>query len=106
MSTEPAPRTARDIARAELTRRILASARAQLAEVGPGELSVRQIARDLGMASSAVYRYFPSRDHLITALLIQCYDESGAAVETAEAAVPREDLCKRWVVTADALRAW
>jgi AcrR family transcriptional regulator len=106
MSTASAPRTARDFARIELTRAILSSARAQLAEVGPGELSVRQIARDLGMASSAVYRYFPSRDHLITALLIQCYDESGGAVEAAEAGVPRDQLHKRWVATAHALRGW
>lgn len=106
MSTPSAPRTARDFARLELTRAILASARSQLAEVGPGELSVRQIARELGMASSAVYRYFPSRDHLITALLIQCYDESGAAVEAAEAGVPRHQLRKRWVATANALREW
>jgi AcrR family transcriptional regulator len=106
METPSAPRTARDFARIELTRAILANARAQLAEVGPGELSVRQIARELGMASSAVYRYFPSRDHLITALLIQCYDESGEAVEAAEAAVPRQQLRKRWVATATALRDW
>jgi AcrR family transcriptional regulator len=106
MSSVSAPRTARDFARIELTRAILTSARAQLAEVGPGELSVRQIARDLGMASSAVYRYFPSRDHLITALLIQCYDESGAAVEAAEAGVRRDDLHKRWVAMAHALRDW
>lgn len=106
MTAVSAPRTARDFARIELTRAILTSARAQLAEVGPGELSVRQIARELGMASSAVYRYFPSRDQLITALLIQCYDESGAAVEAAEAAVPRDQLHKRWVATASALREW
>jgi AcrR family transcriptional regulator len=106
VSTTSAPRTARDFARIELTRAILTKAREQLAEVGPGELSVRRIARELGMASSAVYRYFPSRDHVITALLIQCYDESGAAVEAAEAAVPRDQLHKRWVATATALREW
>ena len=64
-----APRTARALARAELTRAILDRASVQLAEVGPAALSVRQIARDLEMASSAVYRYFPSRDALLTALL-------------------------------------
>jgi AcrR family transcriptional regulator len=106
VDTASAPRTARDFARIELTRAILSRARAQLAEVGPGELSVRQIARELGMASSAVYRYYPSRDHLITALLIQCYDESGAAVEAAEAGVPRHQLRKRWTATASALRDW
>ncbi|HEX2894896.1 MAG TPA: TetR/AcrR family transcriptional regulator [Marmoricola sp.] len=106
MNSPSAPRTARDFARIELTRAILASARAQLADVGPGELSVRQIARELGMASSAVYRYFPSRDHLITALLVECYDESGTAVEAAEAAVPRHQLRRRWSATAHALRDW
>jgi AcrR family transcriptional regulator len=106
METPSAPRTARDFARIELTRAILSEARAQLAEVGPGELSVRQIARELGMASSAVYRYFPSRDHLITALLIECYDESGGAVEAAESGVPRHQLRKRWAAMAHALRDW
>jgi AcrR family transcriptional regulator len=76
-----APRTARALARAELTRAILERASVQLAEVGPAALSVRQIARDLEMASSAVYRYFPSRDALLTALLIRAFDDMGAVVE-------------------------
>ena len=76
-----APRTARALARAELTRAILDRASVQLAEVGPAALSVRQIARDLEMASSAVYRYFPSRDALLTALLIRAFDDLGQAVE-------------------------
>ena len=101
-----APRTARDFARIELTRRILVSARAQLAAVGPGELSLRAVARDVGMASSAVYRYFPSRDHLITALLIECYDESGAAVERADDAVAQAEYRERWLAMAGAFRDW
>jgi AcrR family transcriptional regulator len=100
------PRTARDFARIEITRTILASARAQLAAVGPGELSVRAVARDVGLASSAVYRYFPSRDHLITALLVECYDESGEAVERADDAVSPTRYRKRWLAMAGALRAW
>ena len=47
----------------------------QLAEIGPAQLSVRAVARDLGMASSAVYRYFPSRDELLTELLVVIYGE-------------------------------
>ena len=61
-ATTSAPRTARVVAREELTRAILTSASAQLAASGPAHLSVRAVARELGMASSAVYRYFPSRD--------------------------------------------
>lgn len=107
MTSSSAPRTARDIARAELTRAILASARRQLAEVGPAALSVRAVARDLGMASSATYRYFPSRDDLLTALLIESYDELGEAVEAADRSVTdRDDLAGRWRATCDAVRGW
>ena len=101
-----APRTARALARAELTRAILDKANDQLADVGPAALSVRALARDLGMASSAVYRYFESRDALLTALLIEAYDELGATVEAAEAAVRRSDHVGRFRAMAHALRDW
>jgi AcrR family transcriptional regulator len=102
-----APRTARALARAELTRVILERASVQLAEVGPAALSVRQIARDLEMASSAVYRYFPSRDALLTALLIEAYDDLGDAVEGADAAVAeRSDLADRWRAVCHAIHDW
>jgi AcrR family transcriptional regulator len=107
MSTSSAPRTARDHARLELTRAILGSARRQLAEVGPAALSVRAVARDLGMASSATYRYFRSRDELLTALLVECYDELGAAVEKADQGVSdRSDLAARWHAICHAVRDW
>jgi AcrR family transcriptional regulator len=101
-----APRTARALARAELTRLILERAGAQLAEVGPAALSVRQIARDLEMASSAVYRYFPSRDALLTALLIQAFDGLGQAVDEGAGAASPDDLRGRWRGLAFALRGW
>jgi len=101
-----APRTARALARAELTRAILDRASVQLGEVGPAALSVRQIARDLEMASSAVYRYFPSRDALLTALLIQAFDDLGQAVEDGDGSAARGDLRGRWSGLAHALRGW
>ncbi|WP_395695241.1 TetR/AcrR family transcriptional regulator [Nocardioides sp.] len=101
-----APRTARAIARAELTRAILDLAGEQLAEVGPAALSVRRIARDLEMASSAVYRYFPSRDALLTALIVEGYDDLGARAEAADAAVERSRHDLRWRAIAHAVRDW
>ncbi len=93
--------------RAEQTSAILARARAQLAEVGPAALSVRQIARDVGMVSSAVYRYFPSRNELLTALIVEAYDELGDAVEAADAGVRRrDDLAKRFLAVCRAIRDW
>ncbi|GAA1404442.1 TetR/AcrR family transcriptional regulator [Catellatospora coxensis] len=91
--------------RDELTSEIKAIARRQLATEG-ANLSLRAVARELGMVSSAVYRYFPSRDDLLTALIIDCYDELGAAAETAEAAVDRADLLGRWLATGHGIRDW
>ena len=47
-------------------------------------LSLRAVAREVGMVSSAVYRYFPSRDDLLTRLIIDGYDDLGAAAEAAD----------------------
>jgi len=102
-----APKTARERARTEITGEILQIARQQLTRVGPGELSLRAVAREVGMVSSAVYRYFPSRDDLLTALLISAYDELGAAVEAADASVRRRDhYARRWLLSCRAIRAW
>ncbi|MBL0884912.1 TetR/AcrR family transcriptional regulator [Myceligenerans indicum] len=100
------PRTARALARETLTQEILDAARARLRSDGPAGLSLRAVARDVGMVSSAVYRYFPSRDALLTRLLIDSYGELGEAVERAETEVAREDTGGRWLAACRALRTW
>lgn len=102
--TSRAP-TARQRARETVRAEILAAARARLAEDGAAGLSLRAVARDVGMVSSAVYRYVPSRDDLLTALLVESYDELGAAVEDAAAAAGPE-VGARWVAACRAVRAW
>ena len=101
-----ASRTARERARAELTREIAEAARRQLATEGAAGLSLRAVARELGMVSSAVYRYFGSRDELLTALIVDGYNAVGAAVEEAEAACPRGDFAARWLAACRAVRDW
>jgi AcrR family transcriptional regulator len=101
-----ATRTARERARAELTREIVAAARAHLAVDGAAGLSLRAVARDLGMVSSAIYRYFPSRDDLLTRLIIDAYDALGEAAELAEAEIPRADLRGRWLAIAHSAHDW
>jgi AcrR family transcriptional regulator len=98
--------TARDRVRAELTREIKAEARRQLAAGGAQRLSLRAVARELGMASSALYRYFPSRDDLLTALIIEAYDALGDSAERAVAAVPRAEIRGRWRACCHAVRDW
>ncbi|BAU81522.1 tetR-family transcriptional regulator [Streptomyces laurentii] len=100
---------ARARARIEITAAIKDAARRQLADEGAAKLSLRAVARELGMVSSALYRYFPSRDDLLTALIIDAYDAVGAAAEeahaTAEAAAPHAHLA-RWTAVCRAVRAW
>jgi AcrR family transcriptional regulator len=105
-STSGAPQTARARVRAELTREIKDVARRHLGESGAAALSLRAVARELGMVSSAVYRYFPSRDELLTALIVDAYEAVGGAAVKAEARVARGDLMGRWMATARALRTW
>jgi AcrR family transcriptional regulator len=106
VSTPGPPQTARARVRAELTREIKDVARRQLAESGAAALSLRAVARELGMVSSAVYRYFPSRDELLTALIVDAYESVGAAAVKAEARVARKDLLGRWMAAARAMRTW
>ncbi|GAA1846333.1 TetR/AcrR family transcriptional regulator [Asanoa iriomotensis] len=91
--------------RAEMTDEIKAIARRHLATEG-ANLSLRAVARDLGVVSSAIYRYFPSRDELLTALIIDAYDALGGAVEAAEGAVDRADLTGRFLAVCHAVRDW
>ncbi|MGH3248864.1 MAG: TetR/AcrR family transcriptional regulator [Trebonia sp.] len=102
-------RTARERARAELTLEIKEEARRQLGAAGADGLSLRAVARKLGMASSALYRYYPSRDDLLTALIIDAYNAIGDATERAvadaapDAARPARE---RWIAACHAIRDW
>ena len=101
-----ASRTARERVRAELTREITDVARVQLATEGAGGLSLRAVAREMGMVSSAIYRYFPSRDDLLTALIVDGYNAIGEAAEQADAACPAGDYTGRWLAVCRAVRDW
>ncbi|MFJ7150241.1 TetR/AcrR family transcriptional regulator [Streptomyces sp. NPDC100445] len=97
---------ARARARQEVTAAIKEAARGQLAAEGAAKLSLRAVARELGMVSSAVYRYFPSRDDLLTALIIDAYDALGEAAEQARDAASAAAPLDRWTAVCEAVRTW
>ncbi|MFI1785505.1 TetR/AcrR family transcriptional regulator [Streptomyces rubiginosohelvolus] len=101
-------RGARERARIEVTAAIKDEARKQLAEEGAPKLSLRAVARELGMVSSALYRYFPSRDDLLTALIVDAFDAIGAAAERAVAEQTAGEVppAERWVAVSCAVRGW
>ncbi|WP_432058766.1 TetR/AcrR family transcriptional regulator [Streptomyces sp. bgisy022] len=105
MSTST-PQGARARARIEITAAIKEKARAQLAAEGAAKLSLRAVARELGMASSALYRYFPSRDDLLTALIIDAYDSIGEAAEAAHTEAEDTGPVQRWTAVCEGVRRW
>ena len=93
-------------ARLETTTEIKRLAREQIASKGAANLSLREVARGMGVASSALYRYFASRDQLLTVLIIESYDDIGDTVERADANCSRDDLTGRWRAVSESLRNW
>jgi AcrR family transcriptional regulator len=98
--------TPRARAREQTMRDIVRIGRAHLATDGAAALSLRAVARDLGVVSSAVYRYVGSRDELLTLLVVDGYDELGDAVDAALERVDRADHVGRMVAIARATRRW
>lgn len=96
------PRAAR---REDVTARILEIGRAHLTEHGAAGLSLRAVTRDLGMVSSAVYRYVANRDELLTLLVVDAYSELGDAVDAALVGA-RGGFATRMLVLAGALHTW
>jgi AcrR family transcriptional regulator len=90
-----------------MTAEILAVAGAHVARDGAAAISLRSIARDLGMAPSAIYRYFDGRDALLSALILSAYgalaDEAERAADDAEQETDQEG---RWLSVPRAMRLW
>ncbi|MFI1177285.1 TetR/AcrR family transcriptional regulator [Streptomyces melanogenes] len=82
-SASSAPPTLRERRRATAVREILDAAELHITEHGPEGLSLRAVARSLGMTVQALYHYFPNRHALITMLVAKGYEDLFAAVEAA-----------------------
>src|SRR5690348_1128582 len=106
VAVEAAAQGVRARVRAELVDEIKATARRHLARDGASSLSLRAVAREVGMVSSAVYRYFPSRDELLTALIVDAYDAVGLAAEQADAGCRRADHHGRYLAICKGVRGW
>lgn len=79
----------------------------QVAEGGGLAVSLRGIARTMGMTSSALYRYFESREQLVSELIADGYESLADALEAAEAGVPEgTDPLEHFLCVARVYRAW
>jgi AcrR family transcriptional regulator len=100
------PRPKRTAHQANMQEAIKETAWRQIAEFGAPALSLRTIARQLGITAPAIYNYYPRRDDLVTALIIDAYTSLGDSQLAARDAVPAEDLTGRLMATGVAYRQW
>ena len=87
----------RDRFRAQMRQEVKDAALRQLADGGPGALSLNAIAKELGVSGPALYRYFAGREALLTELILDAYADLTTAISTADRRLP---------ALATAYRAW
>jgi AcrR family transcriptional regulator len=98
--------TRRERARAETIGQIKRAARDQLHTVGAAQLSLRAVAGSIGMSPAGLYRYYDSRDDLLTALITDGFQALATAVETGRAQSTAVDVADRLLAGFTAFRGW
>nr|WP_221308454.1 TetR/AcrR family transcriptional regulator [Nocardiopsis mwathae] len=81
-------------------------ARRHLVEQGPPGVSLRAIAREMGMTAPGLYRYFNSLDDLLSSLTADFFTELAEAVTAADRSLPHDDVDGRILASLRALRTW
>lgn len=78
---------------------IKALARQQMDAHGAASISLRAIAKDLGLTPAAIYRYFRGYDALITTLIAEAYHAQADALQAAaDAQSPHDPAARLWAV--------
>ncbi|WP_350281149.1 TetR/AcrR family transcriptional regulator [Kribbella sp. HUAS MG21] len=96
----------RDRRRAATLAEIKAAARRLLVGGGSAAVGLRAVARELGLTPPALYRYFPSHEALISALIADLYDELTAALMELRCSEDTDDLGAQLYLLANGLRDW
>jgi len=100
------PETRRERQRAATIDEIKETARRHMAENGPASLSLRAIAREMGLTSPALYRYFSSRDDLVTALILDAFNSLAESQKANYEACRSLPFFERLMNLAEAYRTW
>ncbi|HCS39469.1 MAG TPA: TetR family transcriptional regulator [Anaerolineaceae bacterium] len=100
------PRPKGRISKSDLRGKIVEAAWEQISREGASALSLRAIARDLGIAAPSIYNYFADRDALVTALILEAYESLASHQKTANDAVPADNLHARLAAIGQAYRDW
>ncbi|MFA1544903.1 TetR/AcrR family transcriptional regulator [Actinomadura chokoriensis] len=98
--------TRRDRLRAATVREISETARRILVEEGPEAVTLRAIAREMGMTAPALYRYFGSHGELLRHLVGDLFTELTGELRSALKRVPHDDMGAKCLVVSRQFRAW
>ncbi|TDD84400.1 TetR/AcrR family transcriptional regulator [Actinomadura darangshiensis] len=101
-----APSSLRQRRQAAATQEIVAAAERRIDERGPAALSLRAVARSLGMTVQALYHYFPNRNALVTALISKTYTDLAGAVQTGVDTATGDSHAARFMAAAESYRRW
>ena len=99
-------RSRREQARDATTREIRTTARGLLVTQGPDALTLRAIARAMGISAPALYRYFDSHEAIVAALCSDVLAEITETLEQARDSASAEPPVRRLGVTCRAFRGW
>jgi AcrR family transcriptional regulator len=94
------------VPRSGLGEAVVAAAWRHIAEHGAASLTLRGVARELGVTAPAIYRYFAGRDELVTHLVVDAFTSFGNAQIAARDAVPADDPVGRLAAMGCAYRTW
>jgi AcrR family transcriptional regulator len=103
---ETATATRRERLRRQTFRELEAAALAEVREHGPVGLSLRRVARRIGMSPAGLYRYVDSREALLTLLIAGGYHALADHLEAALGDADDADVADRLQAVALAYRAW
>ncbi len=104
--TATAGRGRRERLRTETTAEIKSVAMGLMAAGGPDAITLRAIAREMGMTANAIYGYFATRDDLVTTLVHDVYTALADTVDAAWEATSQQDAGSRIQAWATAFRDW
>lgn len=100
------PRPRKEQRHPDLASAIKETAWKQIAELGAPSLGLRSIARELNITAPSIYNYFPSRDDLVTALIVDAYNALADSQEATMVNLPDDDLSGKLFALGMAYRQW
>src|SRR3954453_5552507 len=105
-TTETQPLSRRERARLATLEEIKSTALDLMREQGSVDIKFTDIARVMGMTAPALYRYYGDRNELLTALIVDGFENLGASVAEALRPIAPDDVRGRWLAAATAYRNW